>query len=1302
MYKAVTKTYTPSLAEIEKILSLSEIATIYKTDALKAFSVINSFVKKDKKNGWKKQEQLLKVLIDNALPTNTEYLYDDLRSFGRAFWDNAAGFFGVHGGTEKERYKKTLIIFNELLEVKNTKKRKTIISELFSSIKKATYLASGANRYAPLAIFVTNLFSDKNIYAPNSLLNYKKFNLLLKNHIFYNQKAQNNDENIKYETSNLYFPELPYVILNKPIINKNHNIYWLDIGCAPKNSGSPALKLLKNTFEQYKPFKKMGMKLNFTGTDIFFPYYSFDFSTKKISANNIFSKLNKRQKLKTYGGITYMNANYHKYDAASTAFMSNEEKKYDFISICKVIHHFSGNEKIIKQHLPKKIKINGKIKGISWIANFPLHYYLSKKQKLVIANLLRLLKIGGYLFLDLSNPYKTLPNNINHNFFFIITRLSNNKFELLDAVIPYDPDSEKVYPHNEYILHNQEFLAKKFNIDFSKNTSSNRIFDDDYAEIRQAVRQLDIFVYYFQSIYNIPNFHLWNANKAIMRDSKLSDACNIYLQGFYETIKKQNPTNKLDILNKVDIVLRKIKEIEHKYRKLSESIVNVMLIGCGGAARDSYLPGIFNTFGANLTGIVIPGDVTSKQNAIYQIEETFKGFKLKNRKKLVAKCTNCLIPLKLKNHVLSYDNDWEQIENILDLKLKKYHITAVIIGSPEGYHHKYIEWALKNHLHIACDKPLTSRVGVATDSLAQNPRTGTENKTALATELIKDYDKYIAKLNELETNFSKKLEFEVLTKKRYSAPILMIRNELQKSSAKVIQIFTADGWWLTPAQLARNDIFTMYGMNANKSDGGKLVHTAAHFLDLAILFAKEGKTSLKNIDVTICFVKGYDCIIRSNRKKWLDIEALGAGIVDEKEKDISSAQFNHTISKLPEINLALQITLSFGNGSSVYIQLMGLHENLAKMANKSTKYHEQFQSRTKVDRIFILQDNGQKIEYKRFGKINTGIKNISKTLNYHELYVGKKKIKMPIEYNLDAKPVIQFLDNVKLHETFGKNIYDKIFSHSPLKDHEYDAKIIALIYKKIAEDYFYNSHAPFATTKRQLHFQHVFDSDCDTSPVNHNSSNFGVPFYTIDKQNNIDKAILDKVNKIRCITKYGIIAIQCTTFGGVARKKTHNSTGFDFCDNLISLVRYSYQNIDDEKLIDWQIKLQKDPKHKIIIIQIVFYGEKQRRKYIACQLQLTGLDIKIETSNKILTSRPLIIQSLNISQSPFALINVSYDEKKRSIKLSDFYSKKLRRCLSAIYRSKPNRPSAKLKNKDEFIDNDFRSYCQTFKTRILN
>lgn len=1218
------------------------------------FDILDDIGKKDLSEGWVKQEYILRFLSEISSIVKTEYFYNDLTSFFRNFWDNFAGCFGVNYGSENKRYTHSKKILDAVLGITSKNERKQIILNIFDLLRDATYLASGANRYAPLTLFVINLFCRNSIYSTKYLPHSSKVLKLLRNHLFYNKGACHG--NIKY-TDTVYVPELPQIILDVPYYAQNNTvIQWLDIGCAPKVHGSPTLSLLNNVFKQCDLFRNKNIFFEFTGTDVYFPYYSYKISKKEIDIHKMFSVFRHGIEKLEYGGITYLNANYDVNNVNSIKFMGNTEKKYHFISACKVMHHFLKNQPVELMQLAKRIKVDNKYLPILW-DNDDARVCISKSQRFVIENLLRLLKIGGFLLVDLSNPHF---RSMNYNFFFVIQRLSDTKVKLYDFVIPYDPDDKKVYPHEEYILCNKDYVFNKI-CSIKKNEIDKREFTEDFKELKCLIRQLDIIVYYSQSKENIPNQKLHFASEAFASGTKLVDACKIYVEGIFSKncsihTTQQNKKN----LSLIAQILKQVETIENKYRSPQvNSVLNVMMIGCGGAARDSYIPGIISVNDANLVSIIIPGDKQSKRDAITQITLLGQTFFPNNHRKFIGSCIKRITQLSKNGKALDYDKDWADIEFILDREFRIKKITAIIIGSPEGFHHKYIEWALKRRLHIACDKPLTSRIGITTSPLGRNNQ---KNKVALATELINDYHKYIKILNKINLTSPKELQFEILTKKRYSKVVASIKNELRKSPAKIIQIFTADGWWLTPAQLARTDIFTMYGMHGYKSDGGKLVHTAAHFLDLAIIFAMEGRKALKydifSADVAVCFIRGYDSVVRSNNKRWLDVEASHADIVDKEEIHIQLNKYFNTIKKLPEINLSLQIKLTFSKNDVVYVQLMGLHENFAKMANKYADYKQRFQSRTKVDHIFVMQKNGGTIEYRRLNKVMTGDLDKKTTNNkQHELYIGNKRIQIPFEENIDTKPIIRFLENIKLTQFESKKSH--VLSYSALIRHEYDVKILAAIYKVVAEHYIESvRNKTLFQSDRQLYFKYLFRDDNSLVYFRSDFIDSDIPYFRITKTQYLDKMFFDEVEKIKNITKYGIISIQCVVFGGIFRKGTKQSTGFSLLDDLIALVQFSYENVPDEKLIDWQISLQSETRINTLTAQIIFYGQKNSCKYIACQLQLFAIDIERENNKFKNYSRPFI-HSLSIAHGPFALILAASSASKNKTNMNVFYSNEL-------------------------------------------
>ena len=142
---------------------------------------------------------------------------------------------------------------------------------------------------------------------------------------------------------------------------------------------------------------------------------------------------------------------------------------------------------------------------------------------------------------------------------------------------------------------------------------------------------------------------------------------------------------------------------------------------------------------------------------------------------------------------------------------------------------QYASWAVKNNLHVLCDKPLSTHVDVATSEEA-------------AINIQKDYQDLL-ELYKKGTGL-----FCLSTQRRYESAYEYVGDKLAEVAQKFnmpvtsVQSFYSDGLWIFPDELVNQNVHPFnrgYGM---------LSHSGFHLLDALWSFYRQGSVQHKLAD----------------------------------------------------------------------------------------------------------------------------------------------------------------------------------------------------------------------------------------------------------------------------------------------------------------------------------------------------------------------------------------------------------------------------------------------------------------------
>lgn len=232
----------------------------------------------------------------------------------------------------------------------------------------------------------------------------------------------------------------------------------------------------------------------------------------------------------------------------------------------------------------------------------------------------------------------------------------------------------------------------------------------------------------------------------------------------------------------------------------STTQARLLLIGCGPHARRIYLPALQRL--AFRLDIRLPL-VVDIEPAGPQVREALRDVALRPELLLVPPFSDALPPA---------------VERELDCQLARHHFDGVIIATEPTVHKAYADWAIRRHLHILMDKPVTARADAATD-----PRR--------AAAILEDYLE-LHSMHET-AQVRKPTIFMVNCQRRFHDGFLLVESLLKDVADRTgcpvtsLQSSHCDGQWRLPAEIVTQD-YHPYNQGY-----GKASHSGYHLFDIA-------------------------------------------------------------------------------------------------------------------------------------------------------------------------------------------------------------------------------------------------------------------------------------------------------------------------------------------------------------------------------------------------------------------------------------------------------------------------------------
>ena len=434
-----------------------------------------------------------------------------------------AGVFGVDEADSTRRFDRARSI---LRAVASSPMKGEVVSKIKAIMPEYTWTASGSQRFAPLALAVANLLEGRDIFDGQLA-----------------EELGRSEDDMKYLTEKgllyanpfgvdkKYIPEyMPKLKL--PALPRKGAYRWLDIGSAPKESGVPTLGLIQRVLSK----RLKDAKLEAYGTDIFFPAY--------VMREDGTIARNERYKFDANGraeidGIHYLDARLPQNDITSGQFAPGQ--KFDFASMCFVLHHLAGrDEAYASMPLAKKPLFDER--------KTPLEtkYWLTETQQRAITNVLASLDNGGIFFLNINqirfqdllemkknDARKVHQKNRDWDLFVVIRKDSDDHFTVYDNAIPFRPMPE-AYASADFLFSTKPRSQSKHSLIWQNNGIRGRYpeaGDGFFGSVRKLLQRADILAYRFQRRGESVWFHLMSAVKALDEDgAALSRIFEIYLQ----------------------------------------------------------------------------------------------------------------------------------------------------------------------------------------------------------------------------------------------------------------------------------------------------------------------------------------------------------------------------------------------------------------------------------------------------------------------------------------------------------------------------------------------------------------------------------------------------------------------------------------------------------------------------------------------------------------------------------------------------------------------------------------------------
>ena len=324
---------------------------------------------------------------------------------------------------------------------------------------------------------------------------------------------------------------------------------------------------------------------------------------------------------------------------------------------------------------------------------------------------------------------------------------------------------------------------------------------------------------------------------------------------------------------------------------------NLLLIGCGPHAKRVYIPILKETEGMLGTQLKAIVELKEKKEDVCQyVNKVFNDVEYVYIDKFEKKYTHTL-PIEL--------------ENRLNIIVKKHNINGVIIATDPLNHIQYALWALKQNLNILMDKPLSTYDNIS-------------NSIEQSKQLIKDYELIMKQYN-------KDKVFILNAQRRFLPQFEIVQNLVNEISEKYgmpitsMQSTHSDGQWRLPNEILTLKYHPLLGW-------GKVSHSGYHFIDMA---SKIVKDSFKMADKKFDEISVFSKFIRPSGLLMMQNQNDLNKIFGEKYFEIDKREDNELLNLYKsnneaELDATALINLSYNSIPLTNITLNLIHNGFSR------------------------------------------------------------------------------------------------------------------------------------------------------------------------------------------------------------------------------------------------------------------------------------------------------------------------------------------------------------------------------------
>lgn len=424
------------------------------------------------KEKWPKKMDLYQ---ENPSHTGSRY---------RRLYDAMCGLFGVDIPNDTMRD----VEGKRLLDLLYAQDNDALVQFAVDHLENYTFVASGAHRYASLALAIKNQFRGRNLLDSKAVDEFSSvsspvYDYLRQMHPFYAGNVYDVERPAR-------LPELKVLPPKKRDADKPYR--FLDIGSAPKKDGAPSLNALRDMAEKDPDFK--GKRFEIIGLDIFFPVF-------EEKDGKVMIREDADQPQKEIGRLHFFDSSKADYaNVMSPGFNARKELGvFDYIALTMTLHHLTDHE-------------NEKY-GEMALANVPLYneqgkpfekkYVFAETQQSVLTKLLESLDDRGIFFLNfwmhptigrerlkaagLYEKYlEQLAISSNADTFIVIQRVGG-RFIVHEKVISFRPNLEKEGSENFLLNGKEVFYGYKRITDLYPGVQPDG--GEDYQKVRRLFQR---------------------------------------------------------------------------------------------------------------------------------------------------------------------------------------------------------------------------------------------------------------------------------------------------------------------------------------------------------------------------------------------------------------------------------------------------------------------------------------------------------------------------------------------------------------------------------------------------------------------------------------------------------------------------------------------------------------------------------------------------------------------------------------------------------------------------------------------